>query len=102
MPTIEQLEALLAREPGDAFLMYGLGQACLKAGAHEKAIGWFDRTVQADPSQCYAHYFKARAFEGMGDVPAALEAARAGVAAARERGDTKALSELSALVDELE
>lgn len=101
MPTIEQLEALLASEPGDAFLMYGLGQAHLKAGGHEEAIAWFDRTIEADPGHCYARYFKARALEACGDHGGAVRVAEEGLRVARATGDMKAGSELSALLDEL-
>ncbi|RMH28484.1 MAG: hypothetical protein D6692_05340 [Planctomycetota bacterium] len=102
MPTIEQLQALLNKEPGDTFLMYGIGQEHLKAGAFDQAIEWFDRVISADPHHCYAYYFKARSLEQSGRNKEAADVAREGVAVARARQDMKALSELSALLDELE
>lgn len=102
MPSIEQLTALLEREPGDAFLMYGIAQEHLKAGRYDEAVAWFDRTLGVDPDYCYAYYHKAKALEGAGRVSEALETARGGAKHARACGDMKAASELGALVDELE
>lgn len=102
MPTIEQLQELLNKEPGDTFLMYGIGQEHLKAGAFDQAIEWFDRVISADPHHCYAYYFKARSLEQSGRNEQAADVAREGVSVARSRQDMKAMSELSALLDELE
>ncbi|MFK7884026.1 MAG: tetratricopeptide repeat protein [Phycisphaerales bacterium] len=102
MPSIEQLQALLEKEPGDSFLLYGIGQECLKLERFEDAASWFDQTMRADPDHCYAYFFKARALSEMGDNEAAVATVRAGVENARRIGDGKALSELSGLLDELE
>lgn len=102
MPSIEQLQSLLEKEPNDPFLLYGIGQECLKTGRYDEAAAWFDRTIEADATHCYAYFFKARALSEAGDDAAAVAAARAGVENARRVGDMKALSELGGLLDELE
>jgi tetratricopeptide (TPR) repeat protein len=102
MPSIEQLQRLLDLEPGDSFLIYGIAQEHLKAGRFDEAVAWFDRTIEADADHCYAYYFKAKALEEAGSPGAALAAVDAGLANARRLQDMKAMSELSALRDELE
>jgi len=102
MPSIEQLQTLLEREPGDAFLIYGIAQEHLKAGRFDEATEWFDRTIAADADHCYAYYFKARAQHEAGSGDAAIATIEAGLANAMRVGDGKASSELGALRDELE
>lgn len=102
MPSIEQLQRLLELEPEDSFLIYGIAQEHLKAGRFAEAVAWFDRTIAADADHCYAYYFKAKALEEAGSLGAALAAVDAGLANARRLQDMKAMSELSALRDELE
>ncbi len=101
MPSIEQLERLLALEPDDAFLIYGIAQEHLKAERYDDAIEWFDRTIAADPDHCYAFFFKARALDERGSKAEALSVCDAGIDNARRIGDGKALSELSGLREEI-
>jgi tetratricopeptide (TPR) repeat protein len=101
MPTIEQLERLLAADPGDAFVLYGLAQEYAKAGAVDKAVEYFDRCLGSDPGYCYAYYHKARVLSGAGRGAEALVALRSGLEAARKARDSHALAEMQALLDEL-
>jgi predicted Zn-dependent protease len=102
MPSIAQLEKLLATDPHDAFVLYGLAQEYAKAGQTQMAVTFYDRCVQADPAYCYAYYHKARALAAAGDTASASATLAAGIAAARQHKDSHALGELSALADELE
>jgi tetratricopeptide (TPR) repeat protein len=101
MPSIAELERLLAADPGDAFLLYGLAQEHAKTGNHSKAVEFFDRCLAADPSYCYAYFHKARSQERMDRVRDAVETLKAGAAAARKAGDAHALSEIGGYLDEL-
>lgn len=101
MPSIEQLEKLLAASPDDAFLMYGIAQAHARAGAWARAVEWYDRCLGADPGYCYAYYHKAVALRSDGKVEEAVGVVREGRTVAVRVGDAHAASELSALEDEL-
>jgi tetratricopeptide (TPR) repeat protein len=90
---------LLEREPNDPFLRYGIAMEHKKAGDHAAAIEWFDKTLEADESYCYAHYHKAQAQEEAGDEEAARATYQAGIAAAKKHNDAKALGELEAALD---
>lgn len=101
MPSLEQLEKLLAADPGDAFLLYGLAQEHAKQGAHKVAVEFYDRCLVADPAYCYAYYHKARSLDAMEKRDDAVATLRAGLKAAKSAGDSHAASEIAALLDEL-
>ncbi len=101
MPSIEQLEKLLAADPKDTFVLYGLAQEWAKRGDAGKAVEFYDRCLAEDPHYCYAYFHKARALEDAGRREEAIEALRVGVGAAREAGDEKALGEMGSYLDEL-
>lgn len=102
MPSIADLERLLATDPKDAFVLYGLGQEHARLGRHAQAIQFFDRCLESDPACFYAFYFKAKSLHSLGRVEEALAVANVGQKSARSAGDLKASSELQALIDEIE
>ena len=102
MPSLDQLHALLQNDPDDPFLLYALAQEHAKAGSHPEAIRWYDRCLEADPHYAYAYFHKARSQQAAGDLAAAVETLRRGLASARASGDTHASAELSGYLDEIE
>lgn len=101
MPSIAQLEKLLALDANDPFVLYGLAQAHASSGDHATAITWYDRCIAANGDECYAYFHKARSCEALGDTAAAVAALRTGLARARATGDAKAASEIAGYLDEL-
>jgi len=102
MDRLQQLLAMLEKEPGDAFCLYGVAQEHARADRHDEALGWYDRTIAADPGYCYAYFHKARSLEALGRVPEAIATLRAGAAEADRCGDRHARSEIGGYLDELE
>lgn len=102
MPSIAQLTKLLAIDPADTFVLYGLAQEHARLGDHAAAIQWYDKCLAVDPLYCYAYFHQARSQQALGNLPAAIAATRAGIDAARKAQDGKALSELQGLLVELE
>jgi tetratricopeptide (TPR) repeat protein len=101
MPSIADLERLLAAAPSDPDLLYGLAMEHAKAGRTDTACTFFDRCLAADPAYCYAYYHKARTLEAAGRLPEAVATLREGHAAAQRAGDRHAISEITAYLDEL-
>lgn len=101
MPTVDQLQRLLAAEPEDTFLLYALGQEQAKTGNLEEAIGAYDRVIALDPGHGYAYFHKARAQEQSGRPEEAAATLRAGLQAARAVGDEKAAGEIAGYLDDL-
>lgn len=101
MPSLAQLEKLLAAEPHDPFVLYGLAQEHARLGHGAEAIAFFDRCLAVDPAYCYAYFHKARVQQAGGDVSGAIATVRRGIEAAKRAGDAHALDELSGLLEEL-
>ncbi|MFA6045099.1 MAG: hypothetical protein WC718_08955 [Phycisphaerales bacterium] len=101
MPSIAQLEKLLAIDPSDPFVLYGLAQEHAKAKDFAAACAMYDRCLAADAGYCYAYYHKAKAQQAAGDEVAAIATLRTGLVAAKKASDFKAMSEISGFLDEL-
>ena len=95
MPSLAQLEKLLSVDPRDAFVLYALAQEHAKTRSHEQAVAYYDRCLEVDRLYCYAYYHKARSLEALGRTGEARAALEAGVSAAKEAREGKALSEIS-------
>jgi len=100
-PRLEKLEKLLAADPTDAFVLYGLAQEHAKLRDYTRAVEFYDRCLAADAHYCYAYYHKAVALQAMGRVEDARGALAAGITAAKAAGDQKALGELGTMLDAL-
>jgi tetratricopeptide (TPR) repeat protein len=91
---LEKLYAMLAKQPSDPFLLYGIAMEHKKLSEPTKAIEFLDRTIQADQNYCYAYYQRGQILESMGDAVAAAQSYNDGIAAAKRAGDAHAQSEL--------
>lgn len=95
MPTrLEQLQSMLAKEPNDPFLLYGIAMEYKKQNDTASALDYFRRTIAADAGYCYAYYQMGQTLESTGDTAAAKKAYTDGIAAARVKGDHHAASEI--------
>ncbi|MBL8762055.1 MAG: tetratricopeptide repeat protein, partial [Phycisphaerae bacterium] len=101
MPSIAQLEKLLALDPADAFVLYGLAMEHAKSGQIDHAMTYFDRCTAADPAYCYAYFHKARVQSEAGRTSDAIETLNRGLIAAKAAGDAHAMSEMRELLDQL-
>lgn len=102
MPSIAQLERLLASDPRDHFTLYALAQEHARLGQLDRAIEFFDRALEVNPDDGYTYYHKAKTLDAANRRAEAVATLRTGVAAAQRSRDSKALSELHALLDEFE
>jgi tetratricopeptide (TPR) repeat protein len=102
MSRLTQLEKLHAADPNDADVAYMLAHEHAKAGNTPTAVHWFDTCLKLDPGYHYAFFHKAKALSAAGEVEGALDALRDGLARATKDGNGKAISEISALMMELE
>ena len=91
---LDKLTKMLEREPNDTFLIYGLALEHKKLGQHDRAIELLDRVIQIDPGYCYAYFQKGAVLESTGDNESAKAVYRAGVDAAKKKGDAHAQSEI--------
>ena len=99
---LSQLRNLLDKDPTDAFCMYGIGMEYSKSGNHAEAIAWFDRTMEVDPTYCYAWYHKALVQEQSGDNAGAIRTLEDGITQANSVGDQHAQEEMKILLQNLQ
>lgn len=99
---LDKLSKMLEREPNDTFLIYGLALEHKKLGDHARSIELLDRVIQLDPGYCYAYHQKGLAFEATGDEESARSAYRAGIDAAKRKGDAHAQGEIEAALSMIE
>ncbi|MFQ5491501.1 MAG: hypothetical protein ACE5GE_12335 [Phycisphaerae bacterium] len=102
MPTREQLEKLLASEPDDVFLNFGLAMQLAKEDCKDAALAQFRKVTEIDPDYSAGYYHQGRLLLGLGKAPEARDVLRIGVQATQRTGDTHAESEMQELLAEAE
>lgn len=99
---LAQLEKMLAKEPNDTFLLYGIALEYKKAQDLLRAIEFLKRVIALDDGYCYAYHQMGLVHESLDDLDAARQAYRAGIEAARRKGDGHALGEIEAALSMIE
>ncbi|MEX0794840.1 MAG: tetratricopeptide repeat protein [Pirellulaceae bacterium] len=94
----EQLQALLAADPDDAFLRYGLAMEFRKEQAYDQARPLFEQLRTKRPPYVPAFFMLGQMLVEMGEVEEARTALRKGIDTARAQGDTHAAGEMSELL----
>jgi predicted Zn-dependent protease len=99
-----QIEALLASDPADAFLRYGLAMEYASAGDDATAARLLTELVTSDPGNPYVPAFlmAGQIYQRLGDDAAAVATLKAGVAAAAKAGNDHARGEMEGLLATLE
>lgn len=101
MPTLDQLLAVLERSPDDAFILYGVAMEHAKLGDHDTALVYFDKAIEADATNPYHFFHKARSLETLGRIDEARVALTTGLAQARKSNDRQAIAEVSDYLDRM-
>ena len=100
-PRMEQIEALLADDPTDPFLRYGLAMEYVSAG--DDATGAVHLVQLADEHAYVPAFLQAgQVLARLNRFEEACNMLRRGVAAARQQGDAHAEGEMAGLLSSLE
>ncbi|MFI4876834.1 MAG: tetratricopeptide repeat protein [Blastopirellula sp. JB062] len=94
----EQIEALLADDPDDSFLLYGLAMEYRKEGAHHEAIARFDQLVQQAPPYVPAFFMAGQMLAEAGRIDEARAWLRRGIEEANRQGNAHAAGEMAELL----
>ncbi len=99
-----QIEALLADDPDDAFLRYGLAMEHASAGDDAECVAVLRDLIARSAAHPYVPAFLqcGQALVRLDRTEEACEVLRAGVEAARRAGDTHAQGEMQGLLVSLE
>jgi tetratricopeptide (TPR) repeat protein len=95
-PRLDILRQLLAQDPANTFVRYGLAMEHVKLGDLAGAIQEFEALLTSDPNYSAAYYHGGQTLEKMGNLDQARDMYRRGIAVTR---DPHALSELQAALD---
>lgn len=102
MDKIAMLNEILAQDPGNAFARYGLAMEYAGRGESETALAEFGRLLEAHPDYT-AGYFMAAQTLAKADRPSEAKIRLTqGIASARRTGNQHALSEMEAMLSDLE
>ncbi len=96
---LEALKGLVAQQPNDSFLRYGLAMEYQRAGDAEAAIAEFRALLAANPDYLAAYYHGGRTLESEGRAEEAREWYRRGIDEAERQGDRKTRDELQAALE---
>ncbi len=96
---LQKLEALLADDPSDPFLRYGLAMEHVSQGDEETGARLFLDLIQAQPDYVPAYLQAGQVLARLDRVDEAQATYRAGIAAAQKKGDLHAAGEMQQFLD---
>jgi predicted Zn-dependent protease len=96
---LQQIEAMLADEPNDPFLRYGLAMEHSSLGDDTAAVKVLQDLIQLDPQSPYIPAFLmcGQALQRLGRDTAAIPLLKEGIAAAKRAGTPESLHALGEL-----
>lgn len=98
---LEQLRAMLAEEPGDAFIRYAIALEMKHAGDMQEAVNDLCALITEDPTYIACYYQLALILADLGRLQEAADTCEAGALQCLVTGDHKARAELIGLKDVL-
>lgn len=91
----EKLEAMLASDPDDSFLMYGVAMEYVREGDAEEGLKRLQSLTEKDPDYQAAYFQIGQLLVQQGEVESAKAWLTRGIAAARRIGDVHAAEEMT-------
>jgi predicted Zn-dependent protease len=98
----QQIEEMLATDPHDEFLRYGLALELAREGSTSDAVNHLRALIADRPSYVPAYFQAAQLLLRLSDSPGAAELLRQGISVAQAQSNSHAASEMSALLAQLE
>ena len=102
MDKIERLKEIVALDPKNRFARYGIAMELVSRGETAAALSEFETLLAIAPDYTPGYFMAAQTLAGAGRKPEAMECLKAGIACAARDGNSHALSEMQAMLDELE
>jgi predicted Zn-dependent protease len=102
MDKVAMLNEILAQNPADAFARYGLAMEYAGRGETEPALAEFARLLEEHPDYTAGYFMAAQTLAKEERLDEARARLTQGIASARRTGNQHALSEMQAMLDDLE
>ena len=97
----EQLESMLAEDPGDTFLQYALAMELEQEGEHEASLGLHQKLIQGDPPYVPSFFMAGQQLARLERTDEARQILSQGIDQARQQNDLHAAGEMQGFLDSL-
>ena len=102
MAKIAGLKEILALDPKNSVARYGLAMELAGQGETTAALAEFQTLLASDPGYTAGYFMAAQTLAAAGRTAEAIEQLKAGIKSAASSGNHHALSEMQAMLDELD
>ena len=102
MDKIAALKEILVMDPGNSFGRYGLAMELAGRGETAQALEEFDTLLKSDPDYTAGYFMAAQTLVAAGRQAEAIDRLKAGIGSAAHSGNRHAMSEMQAMLDELD
>lgn len=102
MDKLAGLKEILSLDPKNSFARYGIAMELAGRGETKAALEEFDLLLTNDPDYTAGYFMAAQTLVTAGRNREAVERLKAGIGCAARSGNTHALSEMQAMLSELE
>jgi predicted Zn-dependent protease len=102
MDKIAGLKEILALDPKNSFARYGIAVELANRGEIEAAMAEFNELLQKDPDYTAGYFMAAQTLSKAQRTPEAISRLKDGINCAARTGNRHALSEMQAMLDELD
>lgn len=102
MDRIAGLREILTMDPGNSFARYGLAMELVNAGAIDEALATFGELKESDREYVAGLFMAAQTLASAGRTEEAIARLKHGIESAKAAGNHHALSEMQAMLDDLE
>ena len=96
---LDVLKNMVAQDPGNSFVRYGLAMEYRNAGDLEGSVREFRAVMAANPDYAPAYFHGGQTLERLGRIEEARQMYRDGIDAASRAGDQHARSEMQGALD---
>jgi len=102
MDKLAGLREILAVDPNNSFARYGVAMELAGRGDTDAALAEFDTLLASDPNYTAGYFMAAQTLAGAGRTDQAVARLKAGIESANRAGNRHAMSEMQAMLDELD
>src|ERR671922_593972 len=99
---MRQFQELIALEPDDTVLRFGLGELYIEAKDFARAAEQFAEILRLDPHYSAAYRYLGQAYAALGRRAEAAETFQRGIAVAEARGDLQTVKEMRVFLRRLD
>jgi predicted Zn-dependent protease len=102
MDKLSGLKEILALDPKNSFVRYGIAMELATRGETDAALAEFNTLLANDPDYTAGYFMSAQTLSNVGRTAEAIDRLKAGISCAARAGNRHALSEMQAMLDELD